>query len=165
MQLLRAPSTPNPPSPRHDSRSASSHLWPGWRIPFVAAPFRAALLALLSIVTAASHAQDASSPFSIPPQTWATDGANNEILLINHPGSTLRYRLHVIDEKGDQVRDQIETPEGSVARLILRDGKPITQDEDSAERERLKYLLDSPAVFAHHIKNEQAYKKLGFDLL
>ncbi|GAC1418571.1 MAG: hypothetical protein NVSMB62_10440 [Acidobacteriaceae bacterium] len=73
--------------------------------------------------------------------------------------------MHVVDEKGNQVRDQIETPEGSVARLILRDEQPLTADEDSAERERLTSVLNSPATFARHIRNEQTNKKMGIDML
>lgn len=112
-----------------------------------------------------STAQDTFSPPSIPARTWAEDCANNEILVIQHPDSYLRYRLHEVNEKGDQIRDQIETPEGSVARLIQRDGRPLPPEEDTAERERLNYLIAEPSVFAHHIKNEQANKKLGVDLL
>jgi len=110
-------------------------------------------------------AQDSVSAPSTPARDWAADCANNEILVIQHPGSYLRYRLHEINEKGDEVRDQIETPDGSVARLIQHDGKPLTPDEDSAERERLNSLIDSPATFARHIRNDQANKKLGIDLL
>jgi hypothetical protein len=117
------------------------------------------------LTTTIFAAEDTVSATPIPARQWATEVASNEILVIQHPDSYLRYRMHVIDEKGDQTRDQIETPEGSVARLILRDGKPLTADEDSAERGRLNYLLNSPAVFAHHIKSETANKKYGVDLL
>ena len=73
--------------------------------------------------------------------------------------------MHTIDEKGDRVRDEIETPQGSVARLLMRDGHPLTDDENEAEQGRLKGLLDSPAVFAHHIRSEQSNKKAGVALL
>lgn len=96
---------------------------------------------------------------------WAEECSAKEVLVIQHPGSYLRYRMHVVDEKGDHVRDQIETPEGSVARMILRDEKPLTREEDTAERARLNALLDSPAAFAHHIRNEQSNKRMGVDLL
>jgi hypothetical protein len=102
---------------------------------------------------------------SVPARNWAVDCAKNEVLVIQHPGSYLRYRYHVIDEKGDQLRDQIETPEGSVARIIQRDGRPLTPDEDSAERDRLNALIASPADFARHINREQENKKMGVNLL
>jgi hypothetical protein len=124
----------------------------------------AALLVVSPVVTA-SASSDAMSALSPPARTWAVDCANNEILVIQHPDSYLRYRLHQVDEKGDQVRDQIETPEGSVARLILRGGRPLTPDEDSAERARLADLLNSPSTFARHIHREQDNKKMGINLL
>jgi len=125
----------------------------------------AALLTPFISASPEQPAQDTFSAPSIPARTWAQQCANNEILVIQHPNSYLRYRLHEINEKGDQVRDQIETPDGSVARLIQRDGRPLTAEEDAAERDRLNYLIESPWVFAHHVKGEQANKKLGIDLL
>lgn len=109
--------------------------------------------------------QTPTSPLSVSPHTWAVECAANEVLLIQHPDTYLRYRYHVVDEKGDQLRDQIETPEGSVARLIERDGHPVTPDEDAAERERLQSLLDAPSAFARHIAREQVNKKMGADQL
>lgn len=84
---------------------------------------------------------------------------------IEHTSSYLRYRMHIVDEKGEHIRDEIETPEGTVARLIERNGKPLSPDEDRAERARLQGLLDSPSAFARHVKSEDANKKLGVDLL
>jgi hypothetical protein len=107
----------------------------------------------------------AASLLAVPARTWAVDCANNEALVIQHPGSYLRYRLHVIDEKGDHLRDQIETPEGSVGRTLQRDGRPLTPAEDAAERQRLNNLLASPAAFARHIRNEQNNKQMGVNLL
>ena len=75
----------------------------------------------------ASLVDDTVTTPSIPARTWAVDCANNQVLVLQHSDPYLRYHMHVIDEKGDQVRDTIETPEGSVARLILRDGKPLTR--------------------------------------
>lgn len=93
------------------------------------------------------------------------DCANNESLVIQHPGSFLRYRLHVIDEKGDHLRDQIETSEGSVGRTLQSNGRPLTPAEDAAERQRLNDLLASPAAFARHIRSEQNNKQMGVHLL
>jgi hypothetical protein len=133
--------------------------WP-WRL----------LLACAIVVTTASPtaspqpASNASLPAS-PARNWAVDCANNEALVIQHPDSFLRYRLHVVDEKGDQLRDQIETPEGSVARLIQRDGRPLTPAEDSAERQRLNDLLVSSDAFARHARRDQEGRQTGIKLL
>jgi hypothetical protein len=100
-----------------------------------------------------------------PARNWALECANNEVLVVQHPDSYLRYRFHEVDEKGDRIRDQIETPEGSVARLILRNGHPITAEEDAAEKDRLKAMIDSPSAFARHIRREQDNKKMGINLI
>ena len=42
--------------------------------------------------------------------------------------------METINEKGHQVRDVIESKDGTVARLILKDGKPLTPEEDKGER-------------------------------
>jgi hypothetical protein len=101
----------------------------------------------------------------VPARTWAVDCANNEVRLIQHPGSYLRYQLHTVDSKGDQVRDQIETPEGTVSRLIRRDGRPLTREEDSAERDRLNSLASSPNNFARHSRRDEDGKKTGSALV
>jgi len=100
-----------------------------------------------------------------PARSWAVDCANNEILVIQHADSYLRYRLHVIDEKGDHLRDQIETPEGSVGRNLQSDGRPLTPTEDTVERQRLNDLLASPDAFNRHIRREQENKQMGVNLL
>ena len=112
------------------------------------------------------HTQPADpSLMAMPARSWAVDCANNEALIILHPDSFLRYRMHAVDEKGDQLRDQIETPEGTVARLIQRDGRPLTVAEDAAERQRLKDLLASPDAFARHARHEQQNRQMGVRLL
>src|SRR5580704_12742908 len=63
-------------------------------------------------------ANDQSHPLPTEtPRSWAVDAVANELLVLNHPGSYLRYRMHIHDEKGDQVRDVIESKDGTVARL------------------------------------------------
>lgn len=116
----------------------------------------------------ASAAVDDGTPaqqLSEPARDWAVEATKNEILLIQHPGSYLRFRYHAIDEKGDHTRDQIETPEGSVARVVLRDGRPLTHDEDEAEKTRLNEILKDPSGFTRHIKREQDNKKMGVRLI
>lgn len=128
----------------------------------------AVLACLVSVPTNRAHAAtagDQSPNLSIPARDWAAECVNNEVQVIQHPDSFLRYKLHEVDEKGDRVRDQIETPEGSVAREILRDGRPLSAEQDAAERARLNALLRSPSSFARHIHREQDNKKIGIKLI
>jgi hypothetical protein len=77
----------------------------------------------------------------------------------------LRYRMHVHDDRGSRIRDVIESKDGTVARIIEKDGRPLTPDEDKAERDRLTAMLDSPASFARHVKSSESNKKLADDLI
>jgi len=73
--------------------------------------------------------------------------------------------MHIVNGKGDQVRDVIESRDGTVARLILRDGKPLTEDQDKDERERLNDMLKNPDEFAKHIKDTESGKKIADQLM
>jgi len=106
-----------------------------------------------------------ASPLSVDPRSWAVDASANELLALHHTGSYLRYRMHVIDDKGDRVRDLIESKDGSVARLILKNGRPLTEEEDMGERERLNDMLTSPSTYAKHVKNDASGRKIADSLL
>jgi len=73
--------------------------------------------------------------------------------------------METVNEKGDQVRDVIESKEGTVARLILKDGKPLTAEQDQGECERLKDLIASPAAYAKHVKNGESEKAMADKLV
>jgi hypothetical protein len=133
---------------------------------------RLLFVTLSAILTPLVHAQHEAHPdsqppslFAVPAKSWAIDAAAKEIDLINHSGSYLRYRQRAIDDKGDEMRDVIESKDGTVARLIMRDNRPLTADEDRAERDRLNDLLDHPSDYARHVKNDASAKKLAIDMI
>lgn len=133
----------------------------------VAAALTAASAVMVNAVPgqAASPAKPDAALLAVPPRTWAVDAVNNELIALHHPGSYLRYRMHIVDEKGDMTRDLIESQEGPVARLILRDGRPLSDAEDKAERQRLNDMIAHPSDFARHIKNEDTGRKIADDLM
>jgi hypothetical protein len=96
-----------------------------------------------------------------PAGAWVVDASANELLALHHKDSYLRYRMHSVNEKGDRVRDIIESKDGTVARLILLDGKPLAEAEDTAERQRLNDMLASPAAFAKHIRNGDSERRIA----
>ena len=106
-----------------------------------------------------------ASILSVPPRNWAVDAAANELIALHHKGSYLRYRMDVVNEKGAQTRDVIESKDGTVARLILKDGKPLTEEMDKAERQRLNDMVASPAAYARHVKNGEAERKMADQLV
>ncbi len=113
----------------------------------------------------ASATLDGQAPSPLTPRQWATDAANNEVKVLQFERSYLRYQIHQVDAKGDQVREVVESKDGTVARRMRIDNRPLTADEDAAERDRLQAMLDSPAAFAKHVKNDQTGKHLAVDLL
>jgi hypothetical protein len=95
----------------------------------------------------------------------ANEAMRDEIDIIHYKPPLLRYREHLIDSKGNIVRDVIESKDGSVARIIYRDNHVVAPDEDASERTRLQDMLNSPSTFAKHMKSDQSGKKLASDLL
>jgi hypothetical protein len=113
----------------------------------------------------AGKAGSSESPLSVDPIVWVKGACANELEALHYRGSYLRYRMHVVNEKGDQTRDVIESKDGSVARLILRDGKPLTEEQDNAERQRLGDMLASPSAYAKHVKNDESGRKIADSLI
>lgn len=99
------------------------------------------------------------------PREWAVLACNNEVAIITHDGSFFRYRTHVIDAKGERRRDVIESKDGTVARTIEENGKPLGAEAEAAERKRLQDLANSPSDFAKHVKSDKSGKKLAADLI
>jgi len=106
-----------------------------------------------------------ASLLSAPARSWAVDAAKNELIALHHKDSYLRYRMETINERGNQVRDVIESKDGTVARLILKDGKPLTPEQDKQERQRLNDMIASPAAFAKHAKNTESEKGMADKLV
>jgi hypothetical protein len=85
------------------------------------------------------------------PRSWAEAAARNELSVIDIEGKIpLRYRQRKINAKGDTTREIIESKEGNVARLVERNGQPITAAEDAAEHDRLNADIASPDDFIKH---------------
>jgi len=128
------------------------------------------LLAMAGLPVWAQNIDPAKDPslaslLSIPPRSWAVDASANELLALHHKGSYLRYRIETVNEKGQQVRDVIESKDGTVARLILKDGKPLTAEQDKGERQRLNDMIASPEGYAKHVKNVESEKKMADNLV
>lgn len=96
---------------------------------------------------------------SVPAKTWAQEAAEKEIEIIEHSGSFLRYRQRTIDSRRDELRDVIESKDGTVARLLKRGDHPLTAEEDQAERDRLNGLIEHPSEFQSHVARDQKGKK------
>lgn len=106
---------------------------------------------------------DASS--ERPPVFWVQAAAQNETAIVQQARTSLRYRVRKIDARGDTTRETIESKQGGVARLIERDGRPITAQEDAAERVRLQAALASPEEFLRHHKHDNESRQYTLELV
>jgi len=127
--------------------------------------FRASRLLGFSLLAFAGAHVLAQDPLSIPAHQVAEDAVGNEIKLIQFDNAYLKYRVHTRDAKGDQLREVVESRDGTVARVLMRDDRPLTPEEDAEEHLRLQQMLDSPAAFQKHIQKDQNGKKLAVDLI
>jgi len=91
--------------------------------------------------------------------------ANDPVTLIRHasynelrPTSApypVRYKLRKQDEKGVTTKEIVPSKDGDVARLIAKDDKPLTPEQNKAELDRLSNLLAHPEIQEHRHKREQ----------
>jgi hypothetical protein len=102
---------------------------------------------------------------SVPAKVWAQQAAEKEIQIIEHNGSFIRYRQRSVDSRRDELRDVIESKDGTVARLLMRNNRPLTTEEDQAERDRLNGLIEHPSEFQNHVSKDAKGKKQAIDLI
>lgn len=126
----------------------------------------AILWPLSGIGQAASAATGPQQPLPAgTPQSWVEAAVHQELTLIQDENHPMRYFLRTVDRKGDKTREVIESAQGNVARLIQRDGKPITAAEDTAERSRLNSILASPDDFLKHEQRSGAARSYAIQLI
>lgn len=100
------------------------------------------------------------------PVSWIQAAAAHEVRIIDDDGSfPVRFRTHRIDAHGEVVRETIECRDGSVSRLLLHNGKPLTAEEDSAERDRLNAILTDPSNWRKHQKRNVAARSYAIELV
>ncbi len=134
---------------------------------FTATPICVAILASAASLSALGATQPSTAPSltAAPAKAWAQEAAAREVQIIVHPGSYIRYHQRTVDSRRDELREVIESKDGTVARLLMRDNRPLTEEENQAELDRLKNLIDHPADFAKHVKNDASSKKQAVDLV
>ena len=134
----------------------------------VSAPLGASMLAgalFLGAATAASgQALSQNGNPAIDPAKIVRDASYNE-LHSTRPGRSFSYRQHKVDPKGSTVKEIVETKDGDVARLIEKDGKPLPQEEEQAEIDRLNNLLAHPEIQEHRHKKEQEDSARGDEMV
>lgn len=125
------------------------------------------LLLALALLAAGTHL--ASGAGQLPngtPTSWVQAASQNELHIVEDDGTfPVRYLVQKIDHRGETLRDTMESRDGSVARLIARDGRALTAEEDADERQRLKDLIDSPSIFEKHHRRNVSARQYSSELI
>src|SRR5262249_47461238 len=83
---------------------------------------------------------------------YLTEVVKHQLAANSSDHSHWRSRIHREDDKGTQDRDVIDTKEGQLARTLLINGKPLTQEQRAADEARMKKLVEDPSERAKREK-------------
>jgi hypothetical protein len=101
-----------------------------------------------------------------PPTQWMQAAADREVHIIDDDGTfPVRYTARKIDSHTDTTRATVESLQGTVARMMERNGKPLTPEEDAAERDRLNAILAEPADWLRKQKRNTSARGYATDLV
>jgi hypothetical protein len=118
-----------------------------------------------ALLLAASGPAPAQTSQPVPhPDKIVLDASWNE-LHPTGPSHPFRYRVSKVDPKGSTVRLVVETKEGDIARLIEKDGRPLTPEEDRAELARLDNLMAHPEIQERRHKKQQVDNARGDEMV
>lgn len=118
-----------------------------------AAAFAVVFFFGLSWATVFAATQANSGP-AADPAALVRRAAQNELRPLSVP-YPVRFKLRKQDDKGSTTKEIVQTKDGDVARLIAKDDRPLTPDEEKAELDRLNNLLAHPEIQEHRHKREQ----------
>jgi hypothetical protein len=99
------------------------------------------------------------------PRSWIDAAQKNELAIIQDDDHPISYRMRKVDRKADTTREIIESAQGNVARMVERDGKPLSPEEDAAERGRLNDILKSPQDYLKHEERGSAARNYSIQLI
>lgn len=102
------------------------------------------------IVAGSSEQHPSPSDNGLPsdPNQFVREVVQHELEAQDKDHTLWRYHLHKEDYGSSQDRDVIETKQGSLAKVLLNNGNPLTPEQRQQDRARMKNLVDDP--------NEQA---------
>jgi hypothetical protein len=122
---------------------------------------RASFVVALIGISLLAQAQD-----RIPVQSGqqlAADVVYNE-LQDRECDSFWQYRSNRVSGSQDVVREQVETPQGPIFRVIADHGRPLDEGERRSEERRLNELVNKPGAMTRvqqdHLKDEERMQRV-----
>jgi hypothetical protein len=118
------------------------------------------LPAALVFLCAASHGDDSASQgpnFSNDPKAreLVRRVVANELEQEARDKSHYMFRLKRVTPKGTSLKEIVQTDQGSVARTLLIDGKPPTEDQKRSEQDKITKLANDPDAQRQRMKREK----------
>jgi len=112
-------------------------------------------LGLMLGMVAAQNQEPAAPPEGLPknPADLVRAAVENELKPVAH--QYFMYRLLNTKPDGTQTKENIETSDGVIGRLIAIDGKPLTPDQRAKEDQRLQKLVDDPSSWQAKQKSQR----------
>src|SRR5215470_6547405 len=130
---------------------------------------RNGLLFLLAAIAGARASDQkpalSETPLPSDPNQFVREMVQRELDAENNDHSHWRYRLHKEDDVNAQDRDVIETKEGSLARTLLINGRPLTPEQRQKDEERMKKLVDDPNERAKRERRSKQDEEKAKELL
>src|SRR5258708_32384952 len=96
------------------------------------------------------------SPLPSDATQFVRDAITRELNAIDNDHSNWMYRLHREDEKNTQDRQIIETKEGSLAKVVLFNGQPLTPEQRQSDNERMRRQVEDQQERARLQKRDKA---------
>ena len=122
---------------------------------------RASFVVALVGISLLAQAQDRTPAQSA--QQLAADVVYNE-LQDRQCDSFWQYRSIRVAGAQDVVREQVETAEGPIFRVIADHGRPLNADEQRSEEQRLNELVNKPGAMTRvrqdHLKDEERMRRV-----
>jgi hypothetical protein len=125
----------------------------GRRWPTLVSALACVVGGLLGVASAMASPQTPEAAH-IDPAALVRNASWNELHSMGQP-NPVRYKLRKQDAKGSTTKEIVETKDGDVARLIAKNDRALTPEEDQAELDRLNNLLAHPEIQEHRHKREQ----------
>ena len=115
---------------------------------------RACVLGVFMVMAGRSTAWAQAGQTSPEVESVVRNASWNEVHS-SGPPHFFRYRIAEQDAKGSDVKLVIETREGTISRLVEKDGRPLSRAANAAETARLKNLLANPEIQLRRYQQEK----------
>ena len=96
-----------------------------------------------------------NTPSNESPSQLISEVVDNELNAQQNDHSLWCYRQIQHSSEGTEELEIVETPEGSIHRVLKRDGQPLSPEEAAREDDRIRHIVENPKDFQKQVKDEE----------